>query len=53
MTSHRTTHEITESWIARELRERIARMGTALERQARADASQADAEPRIDREAGQ
>lgn len=53
MTISRTARDTTESWLSRELRERIARIAAVLERQAQADRSQAEAHPQIEREAGQ
>jgi len=51
MTSSRTNHDTTERWLSRELRERIAQIGTALMRQADNGRDQADPEPQLDREA--
>jgi hypothetical protein len=55
MTASRTahTHNNAESWLSRELRERIARIGAAIAREAENGRDQEDREPQIDREAGQ
>lgn len=52
MTITRTARDTTESWLSRELRERIARIGIALVREAASGRDQADREQQPDREAG-
>jgi flagellar biosynthesis regulator FlaF len=53
MTSSRTAHtrNTAESWLSRELRERIARIGIALAQEAENVRDQEDREPQIDGEA--
>ena len=51
MTSNLTSRDTTERWFSRELRERIARIGTALAREAANGREQADREQQLDREA--
>ena len=53
MTIRRTARDTTESWLSRELRERIARIGAGIERQVQAESSEAEAHRQIEREAGQ
>jgi hypothetical protein len=55
MTNNRAgdTLATAERWLGRELRKRIARIGTALAQEAENGREQADHEPQTDREAEQ
>jgi hypothetical protein len=53
MARHRSADDITERWLSRELRARIARIGVGLAREADTGRDQADREPQVEREAEQ